>query len=90
MPTGRTILIEFPGGLDNTMLYRIRNLGEDLVRQIEMTTLGDLGGIGTTDAATNTLTIHVPHARRVRRVRDMAEKIAGRHFPAGRHRISVQ
>ncbi len=78
MSPQRTIRLRF-ALCDPADIHRIRNLGEDLYRQIERTELGDIGGLDTVDRATDSLVVHIPHARHVRRMQRMVEDLVREH-----------
>ena len=74
MVAQKSISIAFPANRDGALTHRIRNLGEDLWRDIEKDGLGDLGGLSTIDSAREKLTIRIKLSRNINRVRRIVAK----------------
>lgn len=80
MAAKKTILIQFPANPDANFVHRLRNLGEDLWREVERSGLGSVGGIETVDCAADRLRVEIRKTRKIRTVRKLVEKLLAVHF----------
>lgn len=80
MPSNKTILISFPTNTDGTLTHQIQNLAEDLLRAIEETGHGDMGGYETIDRASSHLTIHVHKTREIGTINKLVVKALRLHL----------
>ena len=80
MPAQKTITLSFPNYADNRLTHQVRNLAEDLWREIEKPGLGDVGGLETVDRAVDTLIIRINHTRNIGRVRKLVDDLLSAHL----------
>ena len=88
MPAKKTITIVFPTNSDGALTHQIRNFGEDLWREVEQTSLGDVGGLVSVDKATNKLMIQIHKTRKISTVKKLVEKHLKAHFLDYRSEVS--
>ena len=86
----KVIRIAFPGNTDGALTHQIRNLGEDLLREIDRQGLGDLARIGRVDQATDALVVTVKQVRLINRVKLIAERVIARHLMTGRASLTTE
>ncbi|MEO4041169.1 hypothetical protein AAFN47_06125 [Hoeflea sp. CAU 1731] len=80
MPGQKIATIFFPSNKDGHLTTRIRNLGEDLWREIESRGLGDVGGLKTVDKAIDTLVVRAENAQLVGQVKKRIENLLKAHL----------
>ncbi|WP_309668426.1 hypothetical protein [Tabrizicola sp.] len=90
MASKKLIRIVFPTNTDGSLTHQVRNLGEDLWREVEATRLGDVGGFATIDRATDTLLVTVYHTRKVGRARAIVQKLVAQHLLTDRSQITFE
>jgi uncharacterized protein YggU (UPF0235/DUF167 family) len=80
----KLIRIDFPTNRDGSLTHQIRNLGEDLYREIEVPGVADLGGLEAVDTATDRLEVRIHRTSLVGRTRAQVQEIIARHLLADR------
>jgi hypothetical protein len=90
MGSQKRIRVTFPTNIEGRLTHQIRNLGEDLYREIEVAGLGSIVGLAQVDEATDVLMITVLHTRKIAQVRALVTKLVARHLLSNRAQITFE
>ena len=80
MTSKRTITISFSADASDDEIHKRRNFGEDLWREIEVTKMGDIGGLDAIEAARDQFAVYVKHARQINRVKKRVHELLDAHM----------